>query len=292
MADIGLFAQLACIWEATARKAGNVHRYQDFSDTSYLDFLVSAAAVAPVLGQAPARRVGETILSAVQATRRVAAVNTNLGILLLLAPLAAVPVGEELRPGLGRVLAGLDVADARAVYEAIRLAQPGGLGRADSQDVRDEPTVTLRQAMALAADRDQVARQYANGFREVFAEGVPAVQAGVARTGSLESAIQYAQLVWLTNHPDSLIARKLGPGEAAEACRRAARVLELDWPHTAAAWDAWHGFDAWLREGKGRNPGTTADLLAACLFVALREGILALPGQVPWARGGSQAGAL
>src|SRR5438105_108593 len=113
MMDIGLFVQLACIWEATARKAGNVHRYRDFSDTSYLDFLVSAAAVAPVLGQAvvgrignpasgaPGRRVGETVLEAVQATRQVVAVNTNLGIVLLLAPLAAVPAGEELRPGLG-----------------------------------------------------------------------------------------------------------------------------------------------------------------------------------------------
>jgi triphosphoribosyl-dephospho-CoA synthase len=292
MADVGLLVQLACIWEATARKAGNVHRYQDFSDTSYLDFLVSAAAVAPVLGRAPDRRVGETILDAVQATRRVVAVNTNLGIVLLLAPLAAVPTGEELRPGLGRVLAGLDVADARAVYQAIRLARPGGLGQAGEQDVRGEPTVTLRQAMELAADWDLVARQYANDFHEVFADGVPALQDGMGRTGSLEGAIQYAQLVWLIRHADSLIARKLGRDEAAEVSRRAARVLELGWPRAAAAWDAWHEFDAWLRAAVGRNPGTTADLVTASLFVALREGIIALPGQLPWGCGSSHDGAL
>jgi triphosphoribosyl-dephospho-CoA synthase len=292
MTDIGLFVQLACIWEATARKVGNVHRYRDFSDTSYLDFLTSAAAIAPVLAQAPGRPVGETVLEAVRATRRVAPVNTNLGIILLLAPLAAVPSAEDLRPGLERVLAGLDVADARAVYEAIRLAQPGGLGHAGEQDVHDEPTVTLRQAMQLAAKRDLVARQYANGFHEVFAHGVRHLQDGLACTGSLEGAIQYTQLLLLLSHPDSLVARKLGQYEAVEVCMRAVDVLQDNWPDTAAGWDAWHKLDAWLRAVKGRNPGSTADLIAACLFVALREGIITLPLQLPWACGSSHAGAL
>jgi triphosphoribosyl-dephospho-CoA synthase len=165
MPDVGLCAQLACIWEATARKPGNVTRHCDFDDVSYLDFLTSAAAVAPVLATAAQRRVGATILEAVRATRRVAATNTNLGIVLLLAPLASVPPGEELRADLARVLDALDVSDAKAAYEAIRLAAPGGLGRAEKQDVADEPTQTLREVMALAAERDLVARQYAGGFR-------------------------------------------------------------------------------------------------------------------------------
>src|SRR5919199_4199316 len=139
MADTGLYAQLACVWEATARTPGNVPRFRDFEDSSYLDFVLSAAAIAPVLTTACQRSVGETVLQCVRATRRVVRSNTNLGIVLLLAPLAAVPDGEDLRAGVERILAGLDVEDARLVYQAIRLARPGGLGRAEGQDVRDEP---------------------------------------------------------------------------------------------------------------------------------------------------------
>src|SRR5262249_36667272 len=138
MGQIGLYAQLACIWEATARKPGNVHRFCDFDDTTYLDFLMSAAAIIPVLETAGQRRVGETVLEGIRATRRVVASNTNLGILLLLAPLATVPEEKELRGGVRQVLDSLGVDDARAVYEAIRLAVPGGLGSAPEQNLRDE----------------------------------------------------------------------------------------------------------------------------------------------------------
>src|SRR5262245_42378134 len=154
MISIGLCAQLACIWEATARKPGNVHRHRDFEDTSYVDFLVSAAAIAPILETASQRRVGETVLQCIQATRFVTSTNTNLGIVLLLTPLATVPLGEKLRPGLGKVLANLDVTDSRLVYQAIRLTRPGGLGQVSEQDISQEPTLPLREIMTLAADRD------------------------------------------------------------------------------------------------------------------------------------------
>ncbi len=286
MRDIGLCAQIACIWEATARKPGNVHRYRDFADTTYTDFLLSAAAIAPVMTTACQQRVGATILDAVRATRRVVGTNTNLGIVLLLAPLAAVPPlyptpmwGEDkgggLRGGVARVLAGLDIEDARLVYEAIRMASPGGLGRVAEQDVHAEPTQTLRQVMALAADRDLVARQYANGFANVFDDGMPALLAGLERTGSLEGAIIFAHLHMMACCPDTLIARKRGWTEAEEAARRAAAVLAAGWPHNPTVLD---DFDAWLRaEGHSRNPGATADVLTASLFAALREDKIALP---------------
>jgi triphosphoribosyl-dephospho-CoA synthase len=283
MSHIGLHAQVACIWEATARKPGNVHRFRDFDDASYLDFVLSAAAVAPILDKAGERRVGDTILEAVQAQRRVARTNTSLGIVLLLAPLAAVPAEQDIAQGLVRVLDGLDLADSRAVFQAIRLARPGGLGRAPEQDVHDEPTLPLRQVMALAADRDLIACQYANGFREVLAEGVPALERGLAETSSLEGAIIWCHLSLLAGHPDSLIARKRGLEEAVEAGSRARAVLAAGWPRQAAGVDALADLDAWLRvEGHSRNPGTTADLVTACLFVALRRGIITLPPQVPW----------
>jgi triphosphoribosyl-dephospho-CoA synthase len=276
MLDAGLCAQIACIWEATARKPGNVHRYCDFADSSYTDFLLSAAAIAPAMTTACQRRVGVTILEAVRATRRVTGTNTNLGIVLLLAPLATVPPEQELPSGIEGVLAGLDVEDARLTYEAIRLAAPGGLGQVAQQDVREEPTQTLRQVMALAAERDLIARQYANGFAEVFNAGTPALLTGLQRTGSIEGAILFAHLRLMANHPDTLIARKCGWAEAEEAARRAKAVLDADWAEL-------NRFDAWLREdGHRRNPGATADLLTACLFVLLREVTITLPPQFPW----------
>jgi triphosphoribosyl-dephospho-CoA synthase len=282
---IGLHAQLACIWEATARKPGNVHRFIDFDDLSYLDFLNSAAAVAPVLAAAPNHRVGHVVLEGVRRARQVVRTNSNLGILLLLAPLAKAAAEPDLRTGLWRVLDALDVQDSRLVYEAIRLANPGGLGHASEQDIKDEPTLSLRDVMALAADRDLIARQYINGFREVFEDGAPALLEGMDRTGSLEGAILYAHLCLMARHPDSLIGRKCGAVEAMESASRARAVLEKGWPHTPEGRHAFTDLDAWLHgEGRRRNPGTTADMIAACLFVLLRERKIALPLQCLWSR--------
>jgi triphosphoribosyl-dephospho-CoA synthase len=283
MLSTGLCAQLACIWEVTARKPGNVHRHQDFADLSYADFIISAAAIAPVLETAPSRPVGETILEGVRATRRLVQTNTNLGILLLLAPLAAVPRHEDLRRGLTVLLDQLDLADARAVYQAIRLAVPGGLGKVPEQDVVAEPTQTLREVMALAADRDLVARQYTNAFHEVVEDGVPALERGLKQMKTLEGAIIFCHLRLMAAFPDSLIARKQGAAEAAEARHRAQRTLASGWPQTRTGWEALADLDAWLRaEGSRRNPGTTADLVTAALFIALRERILEVPCPLPW----------
>jgi triphosphoribosyl-dephospho-CoA synthase len=282
MLPIGLCTQIACIWETSARNPGNAHRFRDFQDVSYIDFLTSAAAIAPILERAPHQRVGQTVLEGVQATREVARGNPNLGIVLLLAPLAAVPEGIDFRAGLCRVLDDLNVADARAVYQAIRLAAPAGLGRVAEQDIADEPTLTLRQVMALAADRDLIARQYADGFREVFEEGVPALRDAFTRWQTLEDVLVAGHLHLMARHPDSLIARKCGLNEAQEAMRRAQEVLRQGWPGPAGR-AAFTDLDAWLLTGgRGRNPGTISDLLTACLFVLLREGAVPLPPSLPW----------
>jgi triphosphoribosyl-dephospho-CoA synthase len=276
--QLGLYAQIACIWEATAHKPGNVHRFRDFEDASYVDFLVSAAALAPVLQMAPGQRVGATVLEAIRATRTTVSTNTNLGIVLLLAPLAAVPGHRDLRASLEEILKRLDVDDARMVYEAIRLAAPGGLGRAPQQDLSQEPTVSLQEAMLLAADRDLVACQYANGFREVLDEGVPSLRRTLAESKPMEEAIIVCHLELMANHPDSLIARKRGIAEAEESAMRARSVIDAGWPDTQAGRNALSKLDSWLRaEGHARNPGATADLVAASLFAALRQGIIKLP---------------
>lgn len=268
---LGECAFLACVLEASARKPGNVHRYRDFPDLSYVDFIMSAGAIAPVMNRVAKLGVGQAVLKAIRQTRKLVSTNTNLGIVLLLAPLAAVPRRQLLSAGIGAVLDRLTVADARAVYQAIRLAQPGGLGTVQEQDVAKEPTQSLQEAMKLAAGRDLVARQYANGFQEVLQQGMGWLQECLANLNT-EEAIQCCHLFLLSEFPDTLIARKRGWKEAREASRRAADVLAAGW-RTKKGRQAFRDLDAWLcAEGHQRNPGTTADLVTACLFAVLREG--------------------
>ncbi|HWE38210.1 MAG TPA: triphosphoribosyl-dephospho-CoA synthase [Isosphaeraceae bacterium] len=266
----GVLAQIACILEVSARKPGNVHPGIGFDDATSLDFYLSAAAIARPLDRAREVGVGAAVLEAVEATRHVVATNTNLGMILLLAPLAAVPEGVGLRNGVAEILAATTIEDARLVYRAIRLARPGGLGTVTDQDVAGEPSVTLRDAMRLAADRDLVARQYAEDYVDVFDLALPALRAAIGEEQPLETAIVRSFLTVLSHRPDTLILRKCGPAVAAEASRRAAVVLDAP--------DRLADLDAWLRaDFHARNPGATADLVAAALFVALADGTIPLP---------------
>ena len=274
--SLGILAQLACIWEATAKKPGNVHRFLDRDDLGYLDLLASAAAIGPALEKAWYRPVGEIVLEAIKATRNVVSTNANLGIVLLLTPLAAAIPGRPFRSEVTRILDELTVADAVLVYEAIRLAQPGGLGRVENQDIAETPTVTLKQAMELAADRDRIAWQYAFEFADVFQVGVPALTAALEAGHPLESAIVRVHLAFLAAMDDSLILRKFGPETATEVRRRAHVMVDRDAPFAAESRDPLAEFDAWLRTNR-YNPGTCADLVAASLFAALREGMIKLP---------------
>jgi triphosphoribosyl-dephospho-CoA synthase len=279
----GQLAQLACLLEATARKPGNVHRFRDFDDAHYLDFVLSASAIAGPLDLASGVGLGTTILRAVEATRRLVATNTNLGMILLLAPMAAVPIGRDLRPGLERVLGDTTVEDAGLAYRAIRLARPGGLGEAGDQDVAGEPTMTLLAVMRLAEGRDLVARQYPTGFADVFDRALPRLRAAIDRGRAVETAIVDTYLDSLAHRPDTLIARKLGEATALEASSRAARVLALGWPDTPSGERELADFDGWLRQdGHARNPGATADLITAALFAALRDGTIHLPLAGAW----------
>jgi triphosphoribosyl-dephospho-CoA synthase len=286
--SIGQLAQVACVLEATACKPGNVHRFRDFDDLHFVDFLLSATAIAGPLDRAVELGVGATVLAAVEGTRRVVSTNTNLGMILLLAPLAAVPRKVDLAEGVARVLAATTLDDARQVFRAILLAAPGGLGHTSVQDVRSEPTVTLREAMSLAAGRDLIARQYANGFDEVLLEGVPVLRAALEHGQPLETGIITTFLYLLARHHDSLIVRKRGTETAREVTRRAAAVLAAGWPDRLEGRARCDEFDSWLRDEANRlNPGTTADLVTAALFAALRDGTIPLPrtaGPAGWSR--------
>lgn len=266
--------RVACVWEATAPKVGNVHPEAAFDDCDFHDFCRAAAVVAPILARSGsaaglATGLGQRILAAIEATRTVTGANVNLGIVLLVAPLASIRDRDEL-PDL---LRGLNPQDGELVYRAIRLANPGGVRDATvepNQDVTaaDVASVDLLAAMASARDRDRIALQYATDFADFFDQIVPVVAAELEAEGDISQAIVRAQLRLLAAEPDSLIARKSGPTIAAEACRRACDCLsaagDLHLPAVAE-------LDRWLKaDGNRRNPGTTADLIAAALYWLIR----------------------
>ena len=296
--DIAAAAQLACLLEASAPKPGNVSPGRHFSDVRYEHFLASAAAIGGAFGEAADHRVGEIVLLAAQATSRWTRSKTNLGIVLLLAPLAkaaardaasrqslaaqtpSTPSGSDGRPlpgtlreSLADVLNQTTVDDARDVFAAIRLASPGGLGEAAEQDVADEPTVTLLAAMQLAADHDGIAREYATAFATTFEVAVPALLRTRADGLSWDDGVVETFMTVLAAQPDTHIARRGGAELARDVSERAAEVMRAGGIRTDEGRRALGYFDHSLRDPRNTgNPGTTADVTAAALFVALLQG--------------------
>ena len=290
----------ACELDVAVRKPGNVSRLSPGHGMQASQFSASArASVGPLFERGA--RVGDRIEAAVAATWEVAGCNTNLGILLLCAPVArAIELQTEasgpvrLRAAVETVLADLDVRDTRAAYRAIARARPGGLGSAPAEDVHGMPNIGLRAAMALAADRDSIAREYRDGFAELFelsalAEGIRGsaqpepveealppwasdltVLAGELDTppSALNDIVQRVYLTVLASRPDSHIVRKHGTALAQSVMRSAQRwrARALDGEHL----DADPAFADWDRELKaaGLNPGTSADFTVAALFIA------------------------
>jgi len=265
--------------ECTARKPGNVHPLAGFDDLHYDDLVRSAECVAPILSEARNRGVGNTIHDAVVATQQAVGKNTNLGIVLLLAPLAAVPEQTPLSEGIAEILQSLTRHDAELAYQAIRIANPGGMGSVDEADVSGEPTGTLLEMMQLAADRDTIAKQYSTNFALVLDTGLSLLESLVHHfPHDWETATIQLYLHLLAACPDTLIARKCGHDMAEESARRAQAVLDTGWPESDTGRQHFVDLENWLREeGNRRNPGTTADLVAATLFAGLREGTIECP---------------
>jgi triphosphoribosyl-dephospho-CoA synthase len=264
--------QLACLLEVSAAKPGNITPANDFSDTTYADMVRSALALGPVFARRRVRRrgVGELIADAVSATARVTDANTNLGIVLLFTPLvraeATRGADESLRSATERILGQLDVGDAAAAFAAIVQAHPRGLGDAPEHDVRAKARVSLREAMTAAARRDSIASEYATGYAIVFDTGLPLLAEALGDGARTLDAIVSLHVGLLASHPDTLIERKAGAA-AAHAVTAAAREVRAG-TRTLAV------LDASLRGPDHRlNPGTTADLVAGTLLVALLTGM-------------------
>jgi len=269
----GWCAATAGMLEAWAAKPGNVHPAAAFADLSHADLVAAALAIAPAMERAAEVPLGRTILAAVTASRAVTRSNANLGIVLAIAPLAAVPDdrcaashGMAPRPAdVAAVLARLTPADAADVWRAIGLARPGGMGTSPRHDLAGPPPEDLLEAMRIAAPRDAIARLWTDGYAALDDGPVRDLDAALAAGRPLDEAIVAAFLAQLARQPDSLIARRHGPDVADEVSRRAA----------AAAGDPGRraALDRDLR-ARGINPGTTADLTAAALYMLVADGRL------------------
>lgn len=288
----GGLATLSCILEVVAPKPGNVHRGADFDDVTLGDFTTSAVLLGDVIDRLPESSVGATVLQAVRLNLEIVGTNTNLGIILLLVPLAKLvatdPDALLSSERISAFLSELKKEDGAQFYEAIRLASPAGLGTVQKLDVADANSefVDLMAAMELARDRDMVARQYSEGFRMLFEFAVPAIERGRSLLGGLTEGIVYAHVALMAEFPDSLIARKCGLEVARHSQMLASKAMETlvsDGAGDISAsreeyWKRVSELDFWLRsDGHQRNPGTTADLIAASLFIGIHNQIIEPP---------------
>ena len=268
----------ACRMDVVAFKPGNVSLWAAGHAMQAADFLLSARVAVPCL-TIPQASVGQRIECAVNATLQAVACNTNLGIVLLLAPLALAAErasATDLRTRLGEVLRALDRDDAAACFRAICRAQPAGLGAVAAGDVRAPPARDLLHAMRLAAGRDRIAAAYVSDYREIFEVGVPTLMLARQRWHSLAWATTACYLRLLGHGPDTHIARKWGMALAEEVSARAqaveSAVKACENPRTAVA--QLRAFDDELKS-RGVNPGTSADLTVACVAVLLLQARLA-----------------
>ncbi len=263
--------QSACMDELTALKPGNVHIFADGHGLTVSDFILSAEVSAQAITQTGVT-VGERIFNATQVTQRALATNTNLGIILLCAPLIHTALNRnhqlDFRQNLIDVLNSLTIEDAKLAAEAISMAKPAGLGLKDQHDVRSPITVTLLELMQVAQHEDRISWQYAHHFSDIFDLGLPYYRAAFAKFNNKAWAITALYLAFLKNRLDTHIIRKYGI-ELAEVVMREAQELALDYASTdnpklmqqrLLAWDA-------SLKARGINPGTGADFTVATVFL-------------------------
>jgi triphosphoribosyl-dephospho-CoA synthase len=259
----------ACMAELEALKPGNVHIFADGHGMTVEDFIKSAEAVSEVIAQ-PDLSLGQRILHSVQATQNAVGINTNLGMILLCAPIIQAKLnthGTGLQANIHAVLANTTIDDAEACFTAIRLANPAGLGSSAAHDVQQPADCTLQTAMQQAAEFDSIARQYSNNFADVF-DGVTYYQKMLNLWQRPAWAATALHLHFMRHFLDSHIVRKQGETMAKlvqnEAAEHAVEFAKNFNPKNYQS--ALMTFDAALKK-RGLNPGTSADLTVASLFL-------------------------
>ncbi len=305
---IRMCGELACLLEVSATpKPGNVHRFRDFKDVRYEDFLASSVSFGSFIEELAMKgflitqdkisweqiNLGSTIQKAISSSSFFhKKSNTNLGIILLLSPLcvaAGMCIDKDestcnikaLQTNAIKAMNHTTVADSIAVSRGIVSAKPGGLGKVEQYDVNDPSVyedlrknkINLLTLMEDCSARDNICFELARGYPITFDLGLPTLHRSLLLGKDINLAIIDAYLAILSEHPDTLISRKFGKIKAQEIAMRAKSIIELGGALTIDGRRELEEFDIELREEEEKvNPGTSADLIASTLFVYLLSG--------------------
>lgn len=256
--------------ELQALKPGNVHIFADGHRMTIHHFIKSTEVSADILCKA-GLSVGERIFGAVQATHKEVNLNTNLGIVLLCAPLIQAKLQanqfHSLSESLNQVLNDLTVDDGLLAAQAIVLANPAGLKSVSQYDVRQPIEVSLLEMMRSAQHQDRIAWQYANAFLDILGLGVRRYNEAVAKWHNAAYATTALYLGFLTHQLDTHIIRKHGTG-LAMAVMAEAQVMEAEFSASENPKLMQKKLMNWDASLKSRdlNPGTSADLTVASLL--------------------------
>jgi triphosphoribosyl-dephospho-CoA synthase len=270
--QLALAYKNACMAELQALKPGNVHAFADGHGMTIHDFIQSADVTAEPITR-PDLSVGERVFYSVEATKNAVGQNTNLGMLLLCAPLihAALNLqsGQSLWSQLNATLNQLTVDDAVLVAESIVLANPAGLGASDQHDVHETPKINLLEMMRSAQDKDRISWQYANAFQDVASFGVNLYADALLKWENTAWATTALYLGFLTKNTDTHVQRKYGV-EIANILMQEAKEIESNYWATHNPKLMQKQLLAWDASLKAReiNPGTTADLTVATLLAS------------------------
>ncbi len=305
---IRMCGELACLLEVSATpKPGNVHRFQDFAEIRYEDFLASSVSLGVWLEELAMKgmllkddkiswqqiELGKTIKEAVKQSNFFhQRSNTNLGIILLLSPLsvaAGLTIPEKdpicnldlLQKNALDVMKNTTVEDSILVSEAIASASPGGLGKVDQYDITESSLeeelrsddINLLQLMDICQERDNICFELALGYPITIKTGMAALKWSLAIRNDINLAIIDAYLAILSNYPDTLIIRKFGDEIAQRISKRATDIINVGGALTLEGRRELEELDIELREAEENiNPGTTADIIASTIFVYLLSG--------------------
>ena len=263
----------ACMAELQALKPGNVHIFSDGHGMTIHDFIKSAEASAAVIAQ-PNLSIGERIYYAVEATQKAVGLNTNLGVILLCAPLIHAALNGDstltLSQNLTHTLSQLNVQDAVLAAKAIVIANPAGLGKTAQHDVNETPNVSLLALMCFSADKDRIAWQYAHSYQDIFEFGLQRYNQSMISWQNPAWAATALYLGFLARNLDTHIVRKYDKTLAADVMTEAqgfeANFLAAENPKLVQKklldWDT-------SLKKRNINPGTSADLTVASLLTAL-----------------------